>query len=1125
MTRAASVFRAEDLATVDLAAAPVIRPDGGEVAYLLQRADASTDATHSSVWLISTGSAGPAEDLTPEPKQLTSGPSDSEPVWFPDGLSIAFLRASGTEPAQLHRIHPTGGEAQPLTKAADFPFGVGRATMSPDGSTAYFAAPVPIDATYSPRAPIVVNSLSYKYDGAKYDGAGTFGSLRQHIFALKLADGGIRQLTDGDWHAGEPAISADGARLAFSAARGPQADLDLTSNAWYLDLADPALEIHKLGQAASVQGALLWQDESVLAVGQQRTEIGNAALWRLFVDGRPDEELSAGLDRNVMLGGVGYPGGRPQLGADGEIYFCVREGGNTNLMCRDPEGGISTLLGERQQVVAGLSHAQGVSAVLLNDQRSFAEIAVLREGEVHRLTNHTKTSLPEVDLIVAQPREFTISDGQTVHGWLIRSDRTEGAAPTLLDVHGGPHNAWTGTASTMHPYQQSLAAAGWNILMLNPRGSDGYGEAFMRAVWDAWGEADDQDFMQPLDALIAEGLADENRLAVAGYSYGGFAVCDLTGKTDRFAAAVAGGLICDLRHLPGASDLGVFLGKAELAASDSTERAAELSPITRVGSVKTPTLILHGTDDQRCPVYQAEQWFAELRIRGVETAMVLYPGQSHAFVLTGPLSHRIDYSNRLIDWLQRHVGRSAEALGRGRVPELSSVPELNRGYWQHRLEVVRRKHDTPGAVFGVLQLDRSPEPQSFASGVTSIDTGITMDEDTLVQIGSISKTHTATLVMQLVEEGLVDLDAPIRTVLPDFALADQQAAETVTMRHLLTHTSGIDGDIFRDTGRGDDCVQKYVDSLGDAEQLFAPGESWSYCNTGFIIAGRVVEVLRGKVWDEVLQERIFEPLGLEQSTTLAEQTALHRFAVGHLGRGAEQRTSPEFTIMRSTGPAGLITSSSNDVLRYARAVIHSDPALLQATSWAELVKAQVDVSATCPIAEQWALGWCLPEVAGGPCLNHNGSTFGQNSFLYIFPEAGVALFFSANGGNASAAFRELGTEVAAHFAAATLPVPFVPDGQGDSLAQAAGHYEAAGSRFEVHGSATGLRISHIDTSGLVTDGERQELEVREDSSGHFGTRAAPSGPWTRGLVEEVASGRLIHLGTRAYPQRRGGDDD
>lgn len=1027
------------------------------------------------------------------------------------GRSLAFLRASKDQPAQLHRIGAAGGEAEPLTDAADFPFGAGRPVLSADGKTIYFAAPVSIDAGYSATAPVVAKSLSYKYDGA-----GNFGSLRQHIFAFDVASGVARQLTDGDWHAGEPVVSADGSKLAFTAALGECADLELSSEAWYLELADPMLKLHKLGQAASVHGSLQWEGESVLAVGQQRTEIGNASLWRLSVDGSLDVELSAGLDRNVMIGGVGYPGGRPQLGEAGRIYFCVREGGNTNLLCRELDGGIKTILGEPHQVVAGLSYANGVCAVLLNDQHSFGDVAVVRDGELHKLTKHTELSLPDRELIAPQPRQFSISDGQTVHGWLIRSAQTEGAAPTLLDVHGGPHNAWTGVADTMHPYHQSLAAAGWNIVILNPRGSDGYGDAFMRA---AWGEGDAQDFMQPLDALIAEGLADENQLAVTGYSYGGFAVCDLTSRTDRFSAAIACGLVCDLRHFPGASDLGHFLGSVELAASDSEDRAAELSPISRVNNVKTPTLVLHGGSDQRCPVNQAEQWFAELRIREVETALVLYPGQPHAFPLTGPLSHRVDYSNRIIDWLQRHVGEPAAVYSR------VGIPEFDRGYWQHRLDVIRQKYEVPGAVFGILQLARDAEPESSGSGVTSIDSKIEATADTLVQIGSISKTYTATLVMQLVEEGLLDLDAPIRQVLPDFKVADQQASETVTMRHLLTHTSGIDGDIFQDTGRGDDCVQKYVESLGDAEQLFAPGETWSYCNTGLVIAGRVVEVLRGKIWNKVLEERIFAPLGLKESTTLAEQTALHCYAVGHIGLGAEQKTTPQFDIMRSAGPAGLITSSSADVLRYARSVIQTDPALLQADSWSELLRAQIDVSAACPIAEHWALGWCLPEWGGQRCLNHNGGTFGQSSFLHIFPDAGAALFLSLNGGRVAEAFQELFTEAAAHFATAEFPEPFTPDGQGDSLAPAIGSYEAAGSRVEIRESEQGIRIFQTGTSGMVTDGEKHEFEVREDSSGHFGARMTPNSPWTQCYVESVASGRLVHLGTRAYPQRDGVSDD
>ena len=143
-----------------------------------------------------------------------------------------------------------------------------------------------------------------------------------------------------------------------------------------------------------------------------------------------------------------------------------------------------------------------------------------------------------------------------MQGWLIRDPDAAGPGPVLLDVHGGPHNAWNGAADPAHLYHQVLAERGWTVLIVNPRASDGYGEAFYAATTGAWGVSDAPDFLEPLDALVAEGIADPARLAVTGYSYGGYMTCYLTSRDGRFAAAVAGGCVSDLSSMAGTSDRG-----------------------------------------------------------------------------------------------------------------------------------------------------------------------------------------------------------------------------------------------------------------------------------------------------------------------------------------------------------------------------------------------------------------------------------------------------------------------------------------------------------------------------------------------------------------------------------------
>jgi dipeptidyl aminopeptidase/acylaminoacyl peptidase len=282
-----------------------------------------------------------------------------------------------------------------------------------------------------------------------------------------------------------------------------------------------------------------------------------------------------------------------------------------------------------------------------------------------RLTDLNHDLLAEVRLHPCVERTFTAADGLEIHGWVIRGDdgavtsgtpRTQRPQPLLVDIHGGPHNAWSPAFDAVHLYHETLAAQGWSILRLNPRGSDGYGEDFFTAVVGAWGEIDQQDFIGAVDTLVEEGLADPERLAVCGYSYGGHMTNWLTARTDRFAAAVSGGSLSNYTSFYANSDQGYWIGPFYFGAEqyEARERYAELSPLSYVEGVTAPTLILHGENDDRCPIGQAEEWFVSLRKLGREVEFVRYPGASHLFILNGRPSHRIDYNRRIADWVEEH---------------------------------------------------------------------------------------------------------------------------------------------------------------------------------------------------------------------------------------------------------------------------------------------------------------------------------------------------------------------------------------------------------------------------------------------------------------------------------------
>ncbi|MEU7476639.1 serine hydrolase domain-containing protein [Lentzea sp. NPDC042327] len=394
---------------------------------------------------------------------------------------------------------------------------------------------------------------------------------------------------------------------------------------------------------------------------------------------------------------------------------------------------------------------------------------------------------------------------------------------------------------------------------------------------------------------------------------------------------------------------------------------------------------------------------------------------------------------------------------------MSRLNEINDWLQQNLPELVAR-HGVPGATAAVLAGDELVEA---AAGVLNKKTGVETTTDSLFQIGSITKVWTTTLVMQLVDEGLVDLDAPLRTYLPEFRIADEDAAQRITVRQLLNHTAGFEGDLFTDTGRGDDSVEKYIATLHDTPQLFAPGGMFSYNNAGYTVLGRVVEVVRGKHYDRCLHEHLFAPLGLTHAATDAYEAILFRAAAGHLTHdpGQGPQLAPVWALVRSNAPAGsMLAMSARDLLAFAR--MHLDGGLAQdgtrvlsPESVAAMQQVQVEVPKLAVMGDTWGLGWELFHLPGATVVGHDGGTIGQNAFLRLVPEQGVAVSLLTNGGNTLELYREVVGHVLRELAGVDLPAMPEP-------AQAAERPD--GARFVgTYTSSVGERVVTQDDDGRI----------------------------------------------------------
>jgi CubicO group peptidase (beta-lactamase class C family) len=347
----------------------------------------------------------------------------------------------------------------------------------------------------------------------------------------------------------------------------------------------------------------------------------------------------------------------------------------------------------------------------------------------------------------------------------------------------------------------------------------------------------------------------------------------------------------------------------------------------------------------------------------------------------------------------------------------------------------------PGAAVGVLCGD-----QEFRAGfgVTNINHPLPVTADTLFQIGSITKTFVATLLMRLVEAGKLVLDAPLRTYLPELQLRDEYAAQNATLYHCLTHTGGWLGDYFDDFGRGENALAKMVAAMAQLPQITPLGELWSYNNAGFYLAGRVIERVMRQPFETVMQAWIFRPLQLEHSYFFAEEVMTHSFAVGHERADDRAVVAQPWALARTAHPAGGIISNLADLFRYARFQM-GDGTTAQGTRLLTPESLNAMRTPRVPATDPQSVGlaWFLYEINGVKFIEHGGGTKGQITRLVIAPQEKFAAAILTNSAVGGTLITNVLNESLRAFLQleVTPPAPLVLD--ATQLAAYAGRYDAA----------------------------------------------------------------------------------
>ena len=682
----------EDLYAIAQVTDPRISPDGTHIAYVRTAIDRDTYEYQTTIWIVPTGGSVGASGG--RPRQFTGGPKDSAPRWSPDGSQIAFLRVPagtgkpksldardrGDGKPQLFLIAADGGEARQLTHLRE---GAGPAEWSPDGATLLFSADTgaPDDSEAEDAAlegkkdvPRVrnVEQLFYRFDGHGY-----IYEHRAHLFTLPATGGEPRQITEGDWNDAAPAWSHDGKQIAFTSDRTAERWRFPASQVWVMDAAGS--DARRLTSEGLGAAAPAWSPDGkriAFLAAPRRGETGHTNLYVVDATG-PDESerLLTGdftpvcSDRCIDDQRAAHELGHLAWAPDGmAVYFLGSLRGETQLYAARPGDG--DLL--PYSVTQGQHHVYGFSldrdghtlALAISDPLAPGDIYVqpvppngpaAEDVTPRQLTDVNGALLADVALATPKEFSFTGADGWELQGWVMRpAGAPEGKPlPAILQIHGGP--AYMYGCSFFFEFQL-LAAQGYAVVYSNPRGSTGYGRVFCHAVTHDWGGKDCEDILAGLDAAIARGGIDGSRLGVAGGSYGGYMTNWIVGHSDRFKAAVTMRCVSNFATMFGMSDIGYALALDEIGGVpwEDLDTLMRHSPITYVGNVTTPLLILHSDQDLRCPLGEAQQMYVALKYRGQPTKLVVFEGQSHDLSRNGHPRSRVRRLREIGDWLARY---------------------------------------------------------------------------------------------------------------------------------------------------------------------------------------------------------------------------------------------------------------------------------------------------------------------------------------------------------------------------------------------------------------------------------------------------------------------------------------
>ncbi|MGA9768524.1 MAG: S9 family peptidase [Blastocatellia bacterium] len=629
---------------------PQISPDGSQIIYTRRWTDKINDKYEGDIWIMNSDGS--------KNRFLVKGGS---PEWSPDGRRILYVTNGQPSGAQIFVKWMDTGEETQLTHLERSPSNL---EWSPDGRRIAFTMNVPSKPEFSvkmpPRPsgakwidpPRIIDRLDYRSDGVGYRPEGF-----SHIFVIPDAGGTPRQLTDGDYNHGAPEWTPDSQKIIFSGVRKADAEyLRGGSDIYSLSVSDG--RITQLTDRTGPDGnPTVSHDGRLIAyTGFDQTDdtYTVSKLYVMDIDGKNKRTLTESFDRS--------PGSLIWAADNNGIYFTTEDRGSDNLYFEPLKGGApqSVTQGVQQLTVTSIAK-NGLAAGVLTNPKEPGDIVVfnLRQAAPKKLTDVNGDLLEGRTLGAVEEIWYDSVGGKKVQGWIVKPPDFDQSKkyPLMLYIHGGPHSMY-GVGFNFE--FQNHAAEGYVVLYTNPRGSTGYGQEFGNAIKFNYPGQDYDDLMNGVDAVIRKGYIDEKSLFVCGGSGGGVLTSWIVGHTNRFAAAVVMKPVINWYSFVGTTDGSSWYYNFKRLPWEDPEEHLRRSPITYVGNVKTPTMLMTGELDLRTPMEQTEQFYRALKLRKVDTMMVRVQDEYHPFNATPRHpSNRLNQILYLRGWFDKYRKKDA----------------------------------------------------------------------------------------------------------------------------------------------------------------------------------------------------------------------------------------------------------------------------------------------------------------------------------------------------------------------------------------------------------------------------------------------------------------------------------